>query len=116
LHKTQPLPTRAETETEKKKKDDTRAELSMKRFFKPIEKEGSAKKPSLSSDCPSAVKTEGDASAKSGNENEVKKDPLKFLTWNANSLLLRIKNDWPQFSSFVQTLDPDIICIQVLSL
>lgn len=91
----------------------------MKRFFKPIEKEGSAKKPSLSSDCASAVKPEGEgegeALAKGENANEeTKKDPIRFLTWNANSLLLRIKNDWPQFSSFVQTLDPDIICIQVL--
>lgn len=91
----------------------------MKRFFKPIEKEGSAKKPTLSSDCASAVKTEEDALAKGENEEEKekeKKDPLKFLTWNANSLLLRIKNDWPQFSSFVQALDPDVICIQVISL
>lgn len=89
----------------------------MKRFFKPIEKEGSAKKLALSSDCASAVKTEGDALAKGENEKEEeKKDPLKFLTWNANSLLLRIKNDWPQFSSFVQALDPDVICIQVISL
>lgn len=89
----------------------------MKRFFKPIEKEGSAKKLALSSDCASAVKTEGDALAEVENEkDEEKKNPLKFLTWNANSLLLRIKNDWPQFSSFVQVLDPDIICIQVISL
>ncbi|KAJ4775116.1 DNA-(apurinic or apyrimidinic site) lyase [Rhynchospora pubera] len=90
----------------------------MKRFFKPIEKEGSAKKPSLSSDCASTAKTEADDGvALSDNENEnenEKKDlhPLKFLTWNANSLLLRIKNDWSHFSSFVQTLDPDVICIQ----
>lgn len=89
----------------------------MKRFFKPIEKEGSAKKLALSSDCASAVNTEGNALAKGENENEnEKKDPLKFLTWNANSFLLRIKNDWPQFSSFVQALDPDVICIQVISL
>ncbi|GKV13851.1 hypothetical protein SLEP1_g24820 [Rubroshorea leprosula] len=70
----------------------------MKRFFKPIEKEGSAKKPCLSpSDKP--------------NDND-KKEPLKFLTWNANSLLLRVKSNWPEFSDFVSKIDPDVIAIQ----
>lgn len=40
-------------------------------------------------------------------------DPTKFVTWNANSLLLRVKADWKEFSHFVQTLNPDVICIQV---
>ncbi|KAJ3672669.1 hypothetical protein LUZ60_007390 [Juncus effusus] len=86
----------------------------MKRFFKPIEKEGSAKKPALSSDSASVneAKADPDAVAVDSNEEEKKKDPLKYVTWNANSLLLRIKNDWPQFSSFVQKIDPDVICIQ----
>ncbi|MBA0834872.1 hypothetical protein Goarm_007193, partial [Gossypium armourianum] len=78
----------------------------MKRFFKPIEKEGSAKKPSLS---PSKNGAEnGDAQP----EVDVKKEPLKFLTWNANSLLLRVKSNWPEFSNFVSNLDPDVIAIQ----
>nr|KJB51077.1 hypothetical protein B456_008G204300 [Gossypium raimondii] len=78
----------------------------MKRFFKPIEKEGSAKKPSLS---PSKNGAEnGDALP----EVDVKKEPLKFLTWNANSLLLRVKSNWPEFSNFVSNLDPDVIAIQ----
>ncbi|MBA0773122.1 hypothetical protein Gotri_008421 [Gossypium trilobum] len=78
----------------------------MKRFFKPIEKEGSAKKPSLS---PSKNGAEnGDALP----EVDVKKEPLKFLTWNANSLLLRVKSNWPEFSNFVSNLDPDVISIQ----
>ena len=79
----------------------------MKRFFKPLEKEGSAKKPSLS---PSKQGAEnGDAQQ----EEDIKKEPLKFVTWNANSLLLRVKNNWPQFSNFISNLDPDIIAIQV---
>ncbi|MFQ6637670.1 hypothetical protein Gotur_012827, partial [Gossypium turneri] len=78
----------------------------MKRFFKPIEKEGSAKKHSLS---PSKNGAEnGDALP----EVDVKKEPLKFLTWNANSLLLRVKSNWPEFSNFVSNLDPDVIAIQ----
>lgn len=82
----------------------------MKRFFQPIEKDGSSKKPSLS---PSDHKTQDEAKeeAATGGRGE-RSEPLKFLTWNANSLLLRVKNDWPEFTKFVQTLDPDAICIQ----
>ena len=76
----------------------------MKRFFKPIEKDGSAKKPALS---PAKKETENEE------ENKKKREPLKFLTWNANSLLLRVKNNWPDFSNFVTTFDPDVIAIQV---
>ncbi|KAJ4712493.1 DNA-(apurinic or apyrimidinic site) lyase [Melia azedarach] len=78
----------------------------MKRFFKPIEKDGSAKKPAL---FPS--KKDGD-NPEINNEETSKKDPLKFVSWNANSLLLRVKNDWPEFSKFVTTFDPDVIAIQ----
>ncbi|PPS04079.1 hypothetical protein GOBAR_AA16596 [Gossypium barbadense] len=64
------------------------------------------KKPSLS---PSKNGAEnGDALP----EVDVKKEPLKFLTWNANSLLLRVKSNWPEFSNFVSNLDPDVIAIQ----
>ncbi|KAH9720623.1 DNA-(apurinic or apyrimidinic site) endonuclease [Citrus sinensis] len=78
----------------------------MKRFFKPIEKECSAKKPALS---PS--KKDGETTETSSEENS-KKDPLKFVTWNANSLLLRVKNNWPEFSNFITTFDPDVIALQ----
>lgn len=71
----------------------------MKRFFKPIEKDGSAKKQAVSS-------------PKKDGESE-KREPLKFLTWNANSLLLRVKNNWSEFSNFIAEFDPDIIAIQV---
>ncbi|KAK1290744.1 Apurinic endonuclease-redox protein [Acorus calamus] len=88
----------------------------MKRFFKPIEKDGSFKKPNLSSSSspsqspsPSKKEEETDGSEKAAAE-EV--EPSKFLTWNANSLLLRVKNNWPEFSSFVRSLDPDVIAIQ----
>lgn len=81
----------------------------MKRFFKPLEKEGSAKKPSLS---PSKqASTNGEAQPEP-EEEVIRKDPLKFVTWNANSLLIRVKNNWPHFSNFISNLDPDIIAIQ----
>ncbi|KAL5206805.1 hypothetical protein ABZP36_035014 [Zizania latifolia] len=72
----------------------------MKRFFQPVPKEGSpAKKRPVSTD------SGADASA-AGEE------PRKFVTWNANSLLLRMKNDWPVFCDFVSRVDPDVICVQ----
>ena len=78
----------------------------MKRFFKPIEKEGASKKPSLSP----SEKDDGENREISG---EDKREPLKFLTWNANSFLLRVKNDWPELTKFVTSFDPDVIAIQV---
>ncbi|KAJ6825183.1 DNA-(apurinic or apyrimidinic site) lyase [Iris pallida] len=96
----------------------------MKRFFKPIEKEGSSsnKKPTLNSLPPVAAAAgagaDGDGKASQGEggagaeELEEKGEPTKFLTWNANSLLLRVKNDWCDFANLVRTLDPDVISIQ----
>lgn len=89
-------------------------EFEMKRFFQPIEKDGSFKKPNLSPFSCSSAK-EGEKSEETAHENrevDNKKEPLKFLTWNANSFLLRIKNNWPEFTKFVQNLDPDVIAIQ----
>lgn len=70
-----------------------------------MEKDGSSKKPSLSLNREDATSTETSL--------EEKKEPLKFLTWNANSLLLRVKNNWPEFTKFVTSFDPDVISIQV---
>ncbi|XP_042481893.1 DNA-(apurinic or apyrimidinic site) endonuclease [Macadamia integrifolia] len=81
----------------------------MKRFFQPIQKEGSCKKPSLSS---SPGTAEDQQDGKSSDKAEDKKEPVKFLTWNANSLLLRVKNNWPEFTKFVQSFDPDVIAVQ----
>lgn len=83
----------------------------MKRFFKPIEKETANKRPSTG-----PVAGDGDVVGESGGESasgDQKKEPLKFLTWNANSFLLRVKNNWPEFTKFVQRVDPDAIAIQV---
>ncbi|KAM7275684.1 hypothetical protein ACFE04_017550 [Oxalis oulophora] len=91
----------------------------MKRFFKPIEKEGSAKKPTLSVSVSSSSEQNGAANAnqqeEKGDDNtksKSKEEPLKFVTWNANSLLLRAKSNWPQFTKFVNSCDPDVISIQ----
>ena len=79
----------------------------MKRYFQPIGKDGSSKKPSLS-------KEDGDENTDQVSEEEKKKEPLKFLTWNANSFLIRVKNNWPEFTKFVSDLDPDVIAVQVI--
>ncbi|KAK6148166.1 hypothetical protein DH2020_019078 [Rehmannia glutinosa] len=89
----------------------------MKRFFKPIEKDGSFKKPTLSSSSSPVKDSEkttenGSAAETKENNDTTKKEPLKFLTWNANSFLLRIKNNWTEFSKFVENLDPDVIALQ----
>ncbi|KAK9995560.1 hypothetical protein SO802_020246 [Lithocarpus litseifolius] len=75
----------------------------MKRFFKPVEKEGSSKTPSLSQ-----PEKEEDVSL----SNENKGEPSKFMTWNANSFLLRVKKNWPVFTKLVTSFDPDVIAIQ----
>ncbi|CAN6585485.1 unnamed protein product [Malus baccata var. baccata] len=76
----------------------------MKRFFQPVGKDGSAKKPTLA-----PPSTDND---KISAEDAAKKQPLKFITWNANSFLLRVKNNWPEFTKFVSSIDPDVIAIQ----
>lgn len=78
----------------------------MKRFFKVIEKD--------SEKCSKKAKENENEEEKKQyeNEEETKKEPLKFMTWNANSLLLRVKNNWSEFSNFITTFDPDVIAIQ----
>ncbi|XP_010248775.1 PREDICTED: DNA-(apurinic or apyrimidinic site) lyase isoform X2 [Nelumbo nucifera] len=85
----------------------------MKRFFKPVEKDGSFKKPALSPSPTTAV-TREQKDEKDGEKADERKEPLKFLTWNANSLLLRVKNNWSEFKKFVETIDPDVIALQIL--
>lgn len=80
----------------------------MKRYFQAVEKDGSAKKPTLS---PSKKDNNDETPSEQG--TTTKKEPLKFLTWNANSFLLRVKNDWLSLTDFVSQFDPDVISIQV---
>jgi hypothetical protein len=71
----------------------------MKRFFKAVERDGSFKKQALSQ-----------AAADGGAE---KREPSKFMAWNANSFLLRLKSDRDEVLSLLHRLDPDVIAIQV---
>ncbi|KAK4264465.1 hypothetical protein QN277_025637 [Acacia crassicarpa] len=76
----------------------------MKRFFQPVQKDGPSKKSSLS--------LSGEDGESTETSEEEKKEPSRFLTWNANSLLLRVKNNWPEFTKLVTSFDPDVIAIQ----
>lgn len=90
----------------------------MKRFFQPVEKDGSFKKPNISPSSFASPKN-GEKSEETPPENveeNKENEPLKFLTWNANSFLLRIKNNWSEFTKFVENLDPDVIAIQVITM
>ncbi|KAK1433881.1 hypothetical protein QVD17_10799 [Tagetes erecta] len=87
----------------------------MKRFFQPLQKDTSFKKPTLSSSSPTSTNN-GETTTPPFLEDEdnktQKKEPTKFLTWNANSFLLRVKNNWPEFTKFIDAIDPDVISIQ----
>uniref|UniRef100_A0A0D6R9B5 DNA-(apurinic or apyrimidinic site) endonuclease n=1 Tax=Araucaria cunninghamii TaxID=56994 RepID=A0A0D6R9B5_ARACU len=74
----------------------------MKRFFQPVEKDGSLSKKQNTNTMPEKPPEGG----KNG------KEPLKFMSWNANSLLLRMKKNRSEVADFVQQLDPDVIAIQ----
>ncbi|KAL4584831.1 hypothetical protein LXL04_009441 [Taraxacum kok-saghyz] len=89
----------------------------MKRFFQPVQKDASFKKPTLSSTSSPANDTQTETSTATPVEDDgkhtQKKQPTKFLTWNANSFLLRVKNNWPEFTKLIDSIDPDVIAIQV---
>lgn len=86
----------------------------MKRFFKAVEKEGVSKKPTIHSVKNGEETTDDNKNSNNEDVSKNKKEPTKFLTWNANSFLLRVKNNWPEFTKFLQEFDPDVIAIQVL--
>jgi hypothetical protein len=42
-----------------------------------------------------------------------KREPSKFMAWNANSFLFRLKSDGDEVLSLLHRLDPNVIVIQV---
>uniref|UniRef100_A0A0E0MLC7 Endonuclease/exonuclease/phosphatase domain-containing protein n=1 Tax=Oryza punctata TaxID=4537 RepID=A0A0E0MLC7_ORYPU len=94
----------------------------MKRFFQPVPKDGSPakKRPaaassdsdSLGSDAPAPAAAAGAVGEGDSPPSRREEEPRRFVTWNANSLLLRMKSDWPAFCQFVSRVDPDVICVQ----
>uniref|UniRef100_J3NCM9 DNA-(apurinic or apyrimidinic site) endonuclease n=1 Tax=Oryza brachyantha TaxID=4533 RepID=J3NCM9_ORYBR len=85
----------------------------MKRFFQPVPKDGSpAKKRPAAAPAPAPGPAAGAAVGEGDSPSRREEQPRRFVTWNANSLLLRMKSDWPAFCQFVSRVDPDVICIQ----
>ncbi|GKD27763.1 DNA-(apurinic or apyrimidinic site) lyase [Tanacetum coccineum] len=79
----------------------------MKRFFQPVKKDTSCfKKPNNNGETKATNPDEHQ------DEEKTQGEPRKFVTWNANSFLLRIKNNWNEFTTFIDTIDPDVIAIQ----
>eukprot|EP01018_Ginkgo_biloba_P023207 Gb_34536 [translate_table: standard] len=84
----------------------------MKRFFQAVEKDGSFKKLQTSSSCPIGNDSNLNSNEKPAAAEGSRKEPLKFMSWNANSFLLRLKKNRSELADFVQRLDPDVIAIQ----
>lgn len=76
----------------------------MKRFFKSIGREGSFKR--------LATSRGDDETPNCASEDSEKREPTKFMSWNTNSFLLRLKTNREEFFSVLRSLDPDVIAIQ----
>lgn len=102
----------------------------MKRYFQPITGKSPDKR--IKTDSTRLIQTEECSSLEATNRNDgpskelllesgcqvskIEKDgrnPSTFMTWNANSFLLRIKKDSHEFQKSIEQHDPDIIAIQV---
>ncbi|MCO5562077.1 hypothetical protein L7F22_015703 [Adiantum nelumboides] len=114
----------------------------MKRFFPTVQRDASFKKMAMSQEgeimasSPSATAENGSllvncctspeaapatATAAAASitclEKELQEQgPLRFMSWNANSFFLRIKNNLEELTSFIQRFDPDVIAIQFVLL
>ncbi|MCO5548735.1 hypothetical protein L7F22_002196 [Adiantum nelumboides] len=110
----------------------------MKRFFPTVQRDASFKKMAMSQEgeimasspsataendsilvncctSPEAAPATATAAAASNTclEKELQEEgPLRFMSWNANSFFLRIKNNLEELTSFIQRFDPDVIAIQ----
>jgi hypothetical protein len=78
----------------------------MKRFFKAVERDGLFKKQALS-------QAGGGGGGYVANGGVEKREPNKFMAWNANSFLLRLKSDRDEMLSLLHRFDLDVIAIQV---
>lgn len=76
----------------------------MKRFFKSIGREGSFKR--------LATSRGEDGTPTCAREDSEKREPTKFMSWNTNSFLLRLKTNREEVLSLLRRLDPDVIAIQ----
>ncbi|CAK9110951.1 DNA-(apurinic or apyrimidinic site) endonuclease (APEX1-like protein) (Apurinic-apyrimidinic endonuclease), partial [Durusdinium trenchii] len=43
-------------------------------------------------------------------------DPEKVISWNVNGLVVRLRNDWSQMKTFLESEQPDVLCLQEVRL
>ena len=82
----------------------------MKRFFQPAAPDPS-KRAKGSGDDPTGL----GGTAKGSGDNDKRSDPRSFVTWNANSLLGRLRKqpDKDALFEYLRKKDlPDVICVQ----
>jgi hypothetical protein len=86
----------------------------MKRCFQPVPKDGYPvkKRPTTAADSSDVPVVTGSGGVEWSSDEESR----KFLTWNANNLLLRMKSNWSAFSQLVARLDSDVIYVQMRDL
>jgi hypothetical protein len=71
-----------------------------------VERDGLFKKQALS-------QASGDGGGYVANGRAEKREPSKFMAWNVNNFLLRLKSDRDEVLSLLHRLDPNVIVIQV---
>ena len=83
----------------------------MKRFFQPVAPPA-AKKAKAGDESGPAAGVGGAAAPEAERPGQL--DPLSFVTWNANSLLGRLRNveHKDAFMAYVRERDPDVIALQ----
>ncbi|KAJ7515362.1 hypothetical protein O6H91_22G011400 [Diphasiastrum complanatum] len=84
----------------------------MKRFFQSVERDQSFKKMTIKPPNDAAAGAAAAAPEPPVDGDDAWREPSKFMSWNANSLLLRLKKNREELMGLVQRLDPDIIAIQ----
>lgn len=87
----------------------------MKRFFPTVQRDGSFKKLATLRDGEAVVGSPPAADPLADPPTTTTADspgPLRFMSWNANSLILRLKNNLEEITGFLKRLDPDVIAIQ----
>jgi hypothetical protein len=77
----------------------------MKGFFKAVERDGSFKKETLSQG--------GGGGGYAADGKTKKREPNKFMAWNVNSFLVRLKSNRDEVLFLLHRLDPDVIAIHV---
>lgn len=81
--------------------------MQMKRYFAKVD--SPCKKPRPEAEGTVASQATGTAEVGTG------QIPLRFVSWNINGLLPRLKKDCHEFQNFILSSNADLICLQEVS-